>query len=78
MPVNTPPSKAGVPQATVQIQKKPPVSASTSKSVSTGAAITVAAPPVAAPSGEIPVGLGAAALVISLIALGVQLLAMLS
>jgi len=60
-----------MPQATVQLQKKP--AASASKSVSTGAAITVASQPQAQPAGEVSVAVGAIALVASLIALGIQL-----
>lgn len=72
MPLGAPPSKAGVPQATQQLQKKPPVSTSTApKSVSSSAAI-VPATTVVQESGDIPVWMGAAALVLSLVALAVQ------
>jgi len=75
VPPGTPASKVGVPQATVQLQKKPGVSASSSpKSVSTSASLTVAQPTktVEAP-GEISMVFGAVALALSVIALGVQL-----
>jgi len=64
--------KPGMPQATVQLQKKP--AASSSKSVSTSASITVAPQPEpASVSGDVSPAIGAAALVVALIALGLQL-----
>jgi hypothetical protein len=76
VPVGAPASKAGLPQATVQLQKKPPVStsASASKSVPPGAAISVAPQPAApAAGGEITPVIGGAALGLSLIAFAIQL-----
>ncbi|MCX7868555.1 MAG: hypothetical protein N2322_01265 [Terrimicrobiaceae bacterium] len=68
--VPPPSSKAPLPQATVQLKKEP---ASASKSVSTPA-ITVAQPQAPAPAGaeELSPVLGAAALILSLAALAVQ------
>jgi len=70
IPASTPGAK-GLPQATVQLQKKP--DASTPKSVASTAAITVAVPSEATSSSEDlnPV-LGIAALVVALLSLGVQ------
>lgn len=70
VPASTPGAKV-LPQATVQFQKKP--EASTPKSVSTTAAITVAAPSTeSSASGDLSPVLGIAALVIALLSLGVQ------
>ncbi len=72
--MGAPAAKAGLPQATVQLQKKPPVSTSASKSVPPGAAISVAPQPAApAASGEITPVIGGAALGLSLIAFAIQL-----
>ncbi|HRJ74013.1 MAG TPA: hypothetical protein PLS03_17450 [Terrimicrobiaceae bacterium] len=62
-----------MPQATVQLQKKP--AASTSKSVSTS--ITVAPQTAPASGGDVSVAVGAIALVAALAALGVQVWMML-
>ena len=65
-----PSSKMGLPQATVQMQKAP---APASKSASTSAISVVPQTTVPAPSsGEISPVLGAAALVVSLAALAMQ------
>jgi len=64
-----PPSKASMPQATVQIQKKP----DSSKSVAT-TAITVAPAASETSSSELSPVLGIAALVVALLSLGVQVL----
>jgi hypothetical protein len=75
VPASSAGPKPGMPQATVQLQKKP--AASASKSVSTGASITVAPQPQAQAAGEVSVAVGAIALVASLVALGIQLWMML-
>ncbi len=64
------PTKAGMPQATVQLQKKPP--ATVPGKAAPSAPITVAAPAAAA-TGEISVVWGGASLAFSLIALLVQI-----
>ncbi len=73
VPASTPGSKT-VPQATVQLQKKP--AASASKSVAPGAAITVA-PQAGASEGEVSPLVGGLALAASLVAMGIQLWTML-
>jgi len=68
VPASTPGSRV-LPQATVQLQKKP--DASTSKSMA-GTAITVAAAPDSGVSGDLSPVLGVAALVLALASLAVQ------
>ena len=75
VPASSAGPKPGMPQATVQLQKKP--AASASKSVSSGASITVAPQPPAQSADEVSVMVGAIALVASLAALGIQLWMML-
>lgn len=74
VPASTPGSKT-VPQATVQLQKKP--AASASKSVAPGAAITVAPQADSSSDGDVSPLVGGLALAASLVAMGIQLWTML-
>ncbi|MEI6070753.1 MAG: hypothetical protein WCS31_03090 [Verrucomicrobiae bacterium] len=71
VPASAPGTKAGLPQATVQLQRP----AATSKSLSTSGVIVV---PPGDSSSELSPVLGIAALVVALLSLGVQLWMMLA
>jgi hypothetical protein len=75
VPASSPGTKPAVPQATVQMQKKP--AASASKSVPPGAAITVAPASETPAGGDVSPAIGGLALAASLVAMGIQVWMML-